>query len=430
MSAGDTVVGSPLSISGDDTKETARAKTVSNGFAIVANTTERGLIHATVKAGNGFMVWRLDGGTGSGGLELWNGSSWAAISTGSGGAGGGRSERFTLSATTTDADPGAGTLRISSGSYATAGNYTVYVDLLEYGGTDVTAWLDSFDDFVGSIKGIIRLQSTADQTKWVDYLLTAWTTATGYRKLSVTYLTGPGGLSTTAGDTVLIFDAIGVSSNLGNAALGGLKTLAYNSEIDDGNSSTAQTIDFSTGSLHKSTLTGNVTYTLTAPPAMTAVQLRVVQDGTGGRTVTWPGSVLWDKGYAPQFADGPSVETIIGGYYDGTNYRLINPDTTTRYVEETTTTRTCVATDRNALIDCTHASGCSATIPPHSAVPYPKGTAILFRQGGAGQVTLVQGAGVTITTPLTLKSLQQYAVIGVLKIANNTWTAFGLLAYS
>lgn len=132
-------------------------------------------------------------------------------------SGGGMGFRMGYSATTTDADPGAATLRASTASYASAGSYSLYIDLTEYGGTDITAWLDSFDDTNGGVKGILRLQSLSDPTKWVEVVVTGWTTATGYRKLAVTYLAGPGGLTTTAGDTFLSFDALGYTGTIATA---------------------------------------------------------------------------------------------------------------------------------------------------------------------------------------------------------------------
>lgn len=134
----------------------------------------------------------------------WNGSAWVTYTGFAGG--GGMGFRYTFSTLTTDADHGNGTVALSSASYATAGTFTIYPDLLEYGGTDVTAWLDSFDDYAGAIKGVLRLQSLSDPTKWVEYTITAWTTATGYRKLTGAYKDGPGGLTTTAGDTFVSFD--------------------------------------------------------------------------------------------------------------------------------------------------------------------------------------------------------------------------------
>jgi hypothetical protein len=90
--------------------------------------------------------------------------------------------------------------------------------------------------------------------------------------------------------------------------------------VDDGNSSTADTIDFSAGNVHKSTLTGNCTYTFTAPPTGSVVILRVVQDGTGSRTVTWPAAVHWPGGTAPTLTTTASKVDVFTFYYDGTTY--------------------------------------------------------------------------------------------------------------
>jgi hypothetical protein len=91
-------------------------------------------------------------------------------------------------------------------------------------------------------------------------------------------------------------------------------------EIDDGSSGTADTIDFSAGPNHRSTLTGNVTYTFTAPANHGRVQIRLIQDATGGRTVTWPASVRWPGGTAPAVNTGANTIHIVTFFYDGTNF--------------------------------------------------------------------------------------------------------------
>lgn len=94
-------------------------------------------------------------------------------------------------------------------------------------------------------------------------------------------------------------------------------------EVDDGNSGTSKTIDWTTGAAHKVTLTGNVTFTFTAPAAAGArVQLRLVQDGTGGRTATWPASVKWPSG-TPTVTSTASAIDIVTFWYDGTNYYAV-----------------------------------------------------------------------------------------------------------
>lgn len=135
-----------------------------------------------------------------------------AIPGGGGGSGGGgMGFAFTYSTSTADADPGTATFRANDAALASA--TSLYVDLTEFGGTDVTAWLDSLDDYGGgAINGIVRLSSQSDPTKWIEYAMTAWTAATGYRKLTVAYKAGPGGLLTTAGDTFFAFDYAGAST--------------------------------------------------------------------------------------------------------------------------------------------------------------------------------------------------------------------------
>jgi hypothetical protein len=65
-----------------------------------------------------------------------------------------------------------------------------------------------------------------------------------------------------------------------------LGTLIY----DAGNSGTTKTIDWDNGDQQKVTLTGNVIFGFTNTIAGRAYVLYLVQDGTGGRTCTFPTS--------------------------------------------------------------------------------------------------------------------------------------------
>ena len=94
----------------------------------------------------------------------------------------------------------------------------------------------------------------------------------------------------------------------------------FDGEVDNGNSSTADTIDWTAGNKQKSTLTGNCTFTFTAPSGVCNLILKVVQDGTGSRTVTWPSSVKWVSGTAPTLSTSANAIDIVSFYYDGTNY--------------------------------------------------------------------------------------------------------------
>lgn len=81
------------------------------------------------------------------------------------------------------------------------------------------------------------------------------------------------------------------------------------------------TFDFSTNPLRTTTLTESVTAAITAPPSVgTLLEIIVVQDGTGSRTITWPASVKWAGGTAPTLTTGASAEDRILLTWDGTDY--------------------------------------------------------------------------------------------------------------
>lgn len=67
-------------------------------------------------------------------------------------------------------------------------------------------------------------------------------------------------------------------------------------------------------------MTGNVTFTFTAPSNNRHVQVRMVQDATGGRTVTWPATVKWSNATQPTWTTTAAAVNIANFYYDGTNY--------------------------------------------------------------------------------------------------------------
>jgi len=94
----------------------------------------------------------------------------------------------------------------------------------------------------------------------------------------------------------------------------------FDAEVDNGDSSTADTIDWTAGNKQKSTLTGNCTFTFTAPSGPANLILKLIQDGTGSRTVTWPATVKWPEGVAPALSTAASSVDIVSLYFDGTNY--------------------------------------------------------------------------------------------------------------
>lgn len=81
--------------------------------------------------------------------------------------------------------------------------------------------------------------------------------------------------------------------------------------------------------------------------------------------------------------------------------------------------------DQGKTVEMTNAAANNLTVPPNSAVAFPIGTSILIAQGGAGQTTIVAGAGVTLKKSETLKLRKVDAIASILKTAADTWRVFG-----
>lgn len=122
--------------------------------------------------------------------------------------------RYTYSSTTTDSDPGAGTMRLNN---ATASSATfAYFDNTDLSGGTVTTWLDGLDDSTQSNhKGYLRIQKASDPTIYVEYVVTgAIVDGTGYRKVPISNIASNGVLANS--------DAVVVTfSRTGNAGTDG-----------------------------------------------------------------------------------------------------------------------------------------------------------------------------------------------------------------
>src|SRR5204862_8083593 len=85
---------------------------------------------------------------------------------------------------TTTGAPGSGPLRLNAATENTA--TAAYVNLLDTGGTDWTAVLDTFDASSSTVKGQVRLVNATDATAWMTFDLTSRTTHSGYREFALT----------------------------------------------------------------------------------------------------------------------------------------------------------------------------------------------------------------------------------------------------
>jgi len=106
---------------------------------------------------------------------------------------GGDSAMFTYSTTTTDADPGSGKFRLNN---ATPSSATIaYFDDAEYNGTDISAWVQSWDDVSGNDtnRGRIRISKAQSLDTWIVYKVSgSITDASGYSKVTLVHIDSAG----------------------------------------------------------------------------------------------------------------------------------------------------------------------------------------------------------------------------------------------
>ena len=185
----------------------------------------------------------------------------------------------------------------------------------EAAGTAAVAAWDSFDDrYLGSkaddpaldndgnalLTGALYWNSTSDVLKAYDGA--AWQTAV---LPSSDYLEKAGG--SMSGDI-----------DMENNDIVGVKTCVFEAEYDNGNSGASKTITLANGQKQKITLTAATELTISATGAATGhYQVRLIQDGTGGRAITWSGisSTHWlNSTSAPPIngaIDGESILTVF-----------------------------------------------------------------------------------------------------------------------
>jgi hypothetical protein len=84
---------------------------------------------------------------------------------------------------------------------------------------------------------------------------------------------------------------------------------------------TSGSIDWNAGNVQSLTLSSpntNITFTNGQPGGEYTLILK--QDAAGGRTVTWPSSILWAGGTAPTLSSGANATDVMNFVYNGTNY--------------------------------------------------------------------------------------------------------------
>lgn len=93
------------------------------------------------------------------------------------------------------------------------------------------------------------------------------------------------------------------------------------------------------------------------------------------------------------------------------------------------TSETLSIEDAGVIVVCTNSAPITLNVPPEGDVPFLVGTYIEVHQGGAGVVTIAEGAGVTINSRGdSYATGGQHAMVGLRKVAVNEWRLGGDLA--
>lgn len=100
----------------------------------------------------------------------------------------------------------------------------------------------------------------------------------------------------------------------------GVFTNGYTEETVTANTGTAYTISLANGTVQILTLTGTCTFTFPTATAGKSFMILLKQDGTGGRTVTWPASVKWPSSVAPTITATANRLDKYVFTADGTNW--------------------------------------------------------------------------------------------------------------
>lgn len=119
-------------------------------------------------------------------------------------AGGAYALPYTFSALTANSDPGTGVLRLSPSNNQNQCT-AIYVDLTGADARDYTSILDAFDASTSAVKGSVRIVKANDPSKFLTFDVTACTTLTGYRYLSISNTGGSAVSPFVTGDSIVMF---------------------------------------------------------------------------------------------------------------------------------------------------------------------------------------------------------------------------------
>ena len=174
--------------------------------------------------------------------------------------------------------------------------------------------IDGSRDIVGNqvIEGELEVSSNLTASSDLGVSGDVWigTNATVSGDLTVSTNANVSGDATVEGNFYL-------SGTLGDELDAGSNSIGCTS-VSSGRA-TANTIDWRDGNKQGYLADGDATLTFTAPTKPGNFMLRILQDGTGGRTITLP-TILWPGGNAPTLTTTAHSTDIISLFYDGAEW--------------------------------------------------------------------------------------------------------------
>ncbi len=96
-------------------------------------------------------------------------------------------------------------------------------------------------------------------------------------------------------------------------------------------------------------------------------------------------------------------------------------------INEQSSNYTLALADQDAIVDMNRTQAQTVTVPKNDTVDFPIGAQILVRQKSVYQVTIAAASGVTVVknSGFNAKTSGRYSLVGLVKMADNTWTLFG-----